>query len=575
MSRTLHGTTDTSGPAAQAGSSWGRNDDVPAPFADLLLRGAPVYDAGRWVGDCLAVADGRIVGRGTFEDVADLVRPGTDELDLTGTFLLPAFHDSHVHPLSAGLEMDSCNLTGESAVDGYLARVADSVERHPEREWVTGGGWSMGSFPRGIPSAGLLDRICPDRPVYLPNRDHHSAWVNTRAMELAGIDATTPDPADGRIERDEGGTPVGVLHEGAMALVSRLIPAPDDAALLRGLLTAQHYLHSLGIAGWQDALVGTGLGMNDSLPVYLRACDEGRLTAKVVAALWWDRERGPEQVEELVARRELARGAGLRATSVKIMQDGVCETLTAAVLEPYLDPAGRPTHQHGLSFIDPAELKEHVTALDALDFQVHVHALGDKAVRDSLDAVEHAVRRNGRRGNRHHLAHLQLVHPDDVPRFAELDVVANAQPLWACRDTEMVELTLPFLTEAARERQYVFRSLLAAGARLAFGSDWPVSTPDPFAGMHVAVNRRDPDDADAEPLLPHERLSVVEALAAYTEGSAYVNGLERTTGSLTVGAAADVVAVDRDVLALEPELLHEVTVRHTFVDGVHVHDGPA
>lgn len=540
---------------------------------DLLLRGAPVYDTGRWAGDCLLVRDGRIAARGTHDDVAHLVGPATREVDLSGTWVLPAFHDAHAHPVSAGLEMEQCDLTGESTVEGYLARVAEHAERHPERPWITGGGWSMGSFPRGIPSARLLDEVCPDRPVYLPNRDHHSAWVNTRAMELAGITSATPDPADGRIERDADGAPVGALHEGAMGLVAALLPVPDEDDLLRGLLTAQAHLHSLGIVGWQDALVGQGLGMRDSLPAYLRAVREGLLTAKVVGALWWDRDRGADQVDGLVERRGLAREAGFRATTVKIMQDGVCETLTAAVLEPYLDGAGRPTHRHGLSFIEPEALCEHVARLDALDFQVHVHALGDRAVREALDAVEHAVGVNGRRGNRHHLAHLQIVHPDDVPRFAELDVVANVQPLWACRDDEMVELTLPFLGETARQQQYVFRSLLSAGARLAFGSDWPVSTPDPFDCMHVAVNRREPGADGAEPLLEHERLTVVEALRAYTQGSAYVNGLEGSTGALEVGMAADLVAVDQDVLAAPPAELHATEVRHTFVDGVLVHGG--
>jgi predicted amidohydrolase YtcJ len=545
------------------------NDHGP----DLLLRGAPVYDAGRWSGDCLLVSGGRIAARGTYDDVAPLVGPATEELDLTGSWLLPAFHDAHVHPVSAGMEMVQCDLTGEETVDGYLRRVAKYAEQNPDRPWITGGGWSMGSFPRGVPSAALLDRICPDRPVYLPNRDHHSAWVNSRALELAGITSATPDPVDGRIERDASGSPVGALHEGAMALVGSLVPPPGEDELLQGLLTAQEFLHSLGIVGWQDALVGEGLGMRDALPTYLRATHEGLLTATVVGALWWDRERGLEQVDDLVARRRQAHEAGFRATSVKIMQDGVCETLTAAVLEPYLDASGNPSHQHGLSFIEPAALKEYVARLDALDFQVHVHALGDRAVRDSLDAVEHAVERNGRRGNRHHLAHLQIVHPDDVPRFAELDVVANVQPLWACLDEEMTELTLPFLAPSARERQYVFRSLLAAGARLAFGSDWPVSTPDPFACMHVAVNRREPGAAAAEPLLPQEGLTVVEALHAATAGSAYVNGLEASSGALEVGRSADVVAVDRDVLAVPLEGLHEVSVRHTFARGVHVFGG--
>ena len=550
-----------------------QTDSQPDYQPDQLLRGAPVYEAGRWTGDCLLVRGGRVAAHGTYDDVEGLLSPGTEEVDLSGTWLLPGFHDAHVHPVSAGMELRQCDLTGGESVEGYLRLVGEYAAQHPDRQWITGGGWSMGSFPRGVPSAALLDRVCPDRPVYLPNRDHHSAWVNSRALELAGITASTPDPADGRIERDADGTPVGALHEGAMALVGRLVPAPDEGELLQGLLTAQAHLHSRGIVGWQDALVGEGLGMRDTLPTYLRAIREGLLTAKVVAALWWDRERGGEQVGDLVERRAVAREGGLRATSVKIMQDGVCETLTAAVLEPYLDASGRPTHRHGLSFIDPEALREHVARLDALDFQVHVHALGDRAVRESLDAVEHAVSVNGRRGNRHHLAHLQIVHPDDVPRFAALDVVANVQPLWACRDEEMTELTLPFLAPAAREQQYVFRSLLASGARLAFGSDWPVSTPDPFDCMHVAVNRREPGAVAVEPLLAHEGLTVVEALHAYTAGSAYVNGLESDSGALDVGMAADVVAVDRDVLALPREAFHEVEVRHTFVDGAHVFGG--
>lgn len=546
----------------------------PPPRAghhDLVLRGAPLCRDGRWDGDCLAVAEGRVAAVGSWDDVAGGVGPGTRVVDLAGRWVLPAFHDAHVHPVQAGLEMAGCDLTGETTVEGYLRRVQAYVVAHPERAWVTGGGWSMDSFPGGTPSADLLDAVCGGRPVFLPNRDHHSAWVSTAALALAGVTAATPDPADGRVERDADGTPTGALHEGAMALVGRLAPQPDDDDLLAALLAAQAHLHARGIAGWQDALVGEGLGMPDTLDTYVRARREGSLTAKVVLAQWWDRDRGLEQLPELVARRERAAAAGLDAASVKIMQDGVCETHTAAMLHPYLDAHGRATDDHGLSFIPAEDLAHYVAALDAAGFQVHVHALGDRAVRDSLDALAHARAVNGDTGLRHHLAHVQVVDADDVPRFAALDAVVNAQPLWACHEDVLDVLTLPFLSERARGQQYVFGSLLAGGARLACGSDWPVSDAAPLAGMHVAVNRRAPEAGDeVPPLLPAEALTVPQALAGYTTGAAWVNRLEEVTGALEVGLAADLVVVDRDVLA-DPAHLARTRVVATVVDGRVVH----
>ncbi|AWB91144.1 amidohydrolase [Aeromicrobium chenweiae] len=534
--------------------------------ADLVLTNARIHDGAGWsvTADSIAVRAGRIVAIGS-----DLPA-GAEVVDLGGAWVLPGFHDAHVHPVQAGLEMNACDLTGGGDVDGYLDRIAAYATSRPEAEWVLGGGWSMDAFPGGVPTAAALDHVLPDRPAFLPNRDHHSAWVNTAALRRAGIDRTTPDPSDGRIERDVDGEPTGALHEGAMELVRALVPPPTPAEQTRALLSAQAYLHSWGIVGWQDALVGTGLGMADSLDTYLAAARDGSLTAKVVTALWWDRARGAEQIPELLDRRARAAAAGIDAGSVKIMQDGVCETFTAAVIDPYLDGHGRPTANHGLSFIERADLASYVQQLDAADFQVHVHALGDRAVRDSLDAIEHAAAVNGRRGNRHHLAHVQIVHPDDVPRFAALDVTANAQPLWACLDEQMADLTLPFLGTAAKEQQYVFRSLLASGARLAFGSDWPVSSPDPFGAMHVAVNRRSPG-SDRAALLADQGLTVAEALQAYTEGSAWVNRLEDVSGRIAVGAAADLAVVDHDVLAVPVEQIGDVRVLRTYVDGRCVH----
>lgn len=538
--------------------------------ADLLLRGGRVLRQGRWEDAALAVSDGRIAAIGA--DLDALTGPGTVVEELDGRWVLPAFHDSHVHPIQAGLEMNQCDLTGLSTLEDYLDAVGAYAAANPGPTWVTGGGWSMDSFPGGVPRAEPLDRLLPDRPVFLPNRDHHSAWVNSRALEIAGIDAATPDPADGRIERDASGHPTGALHEGAMALVGSLVPAPSSRDLTEALLTAQRHLHSVGIVGWQDALVGTGLGMPDSLPTYLAAKDSGALTAKVVLAQWWDRDRGLEQLPELLERRALAARAGLDAASVKIMQDGVCETHTAAMLTPYLDSLGRLTDNRGLSFIPADALAGYVAALDAHGFQAHIHALGDRAVRDSLDAIEHARAANGASGLRHHLAHVQVVDAADVPRFAELEVTANIQPLWACLDEAVEVLTLPFLAQDAREQQYVFGSLLRTGARIACGSDWPVSDPAPLLGMHVAVNRRSPDQSpDAAPLLPQEALTVAEALAGYTTGTAYLNRLEGSTGRIETGYAADLVVVDHDILGEDATVLARTRVTHTYADGREVH----
>ena len=266
----------------------------------------------------------------------------------------------------------------------------------------------------------------------------------------------------------------------------------------------------------------------DNYDAYLRAGASGDLTGRVVGALWWDRAKGLEQIDDLVALREGGTSGRFRATSVKIMQDGVCENFTAAVLDPYLDESGQPTDNRGISFVDPEVLDEAVTRLDALGFQVHYHALAERAVREALDAIAAARRANGWTDGRHHLAHIQVVHPDDLPRFRELGAVANAQPLWAAHEAQMDELTIPFLGAPRWTWQYPFGSLLRHGAQLAMGSDWSVSTPDPLEEMHVAVNRQMPADYayrvdNRDVFLPDERLDLASAIHGFTMGSAYVN----------------------------------------------------
>jgi predicted amidohydrolase YtcJ len=538
---------------------------VHAP--ELLFCNGTVFDGERFqpAGTRVRVRDGRIDAVGT-----DLVAGSADVVDLAGGTLLPGFIDAHVHPVFAGDQLTRCDLTGVTSLPDYLALIAEYARVHPGDGWITGGGWSMEAFPGGVPTAADLDAIIPGRPVYLPNRDGHGAWVNTRAMELAGIDAATLDPADGRIERDAAGNAIGMLQEGAASLVSRLLPAASDADWYRALLAGQERLLSFGITGWQDAIVGGVHGTGDPLPAYLRAAQDGSLLANVVGALWWDRDRGLEQLPELLERRNAGREGRFRPTSVKMMLDGVAENHTAAMLEPYLDAAGCPTDVDGLDFIDPAELARYVTTLDRDGFQVHFHALGDRAVRLALDAVEAARRANGATGNRHHLAHLQVVHPDDVTRFAQLSATANIQPLWAAHEPQMDELTIPFLGERRAGWQYPFRSLATAGTAMCAGSDWPVSSPDPLLGAHVAVTRTAPGaggDDSPGPFLPEQSLGLPDILAAYTSGSARVNGLESVVGAIRAGYDADFAIVDADLSHISDHEIGSAAVTQTWIRG--------
>ena len=445
--------------------------------ADLVLTGGHVHtvDPALPRAEAVAVAGERIVAVGSAADVAAWIGPRTRVVDLAGRLLLPGFQDAHVHPTTGGMDLLECDVREHLGRRQTLAAIAAYVAAHPEKEWIVGSGWYMGDFENGTPRREDLDAIVPDRPAFLPNRDGHSSWVNSRALELAGIDASTPDPPDGRIERDPDGTPTGTLHEGAADLVERLIPSHTDTDWDEAFLAGQAYLHRFGITAWQDAIVTP-----TTLAIYRRAADSGRLTARVEAALWWERDRGGEQVDEFLAVSRSLPPGRLRANSVKLMLDGVAETFTAAMVDPYLDASGQPTTNRGIDFIDPEALKDHVTRLDAAGLQPHFHALGDRAVRNALDAVEAARAANGMTDTRPHLAHIQVVHPDDLPRFAALGAVANAQPLWACHDPQMDVLTIPFLGPERATWQYPFASLLRSGARLAMGSDWSVSTPDPL-----------------------------------------------------------------------------------------------
>ncbi len=541
--------------------------------ADVIFTNGAVFDGFRLLpeGTDVAVSGAMISAVGP--DLCTTAGSGARIVDLRGGLLLPGFIDAHIHPIEGGLERMRCDLSSAHTREGYLELIAGYASQHPDAPWILGGGWQVSAFPGGVPLASDLDAIVPDRPVFLSSRDHHAAWSNGAAFAIAGITASTPEPADGRIERDATGAPAGVLQEGARLLISRFIPDDTEEENHAALLAAQEYLHSLGVTGWQDAIVGDYGNHSDTGDVYLKAAVSGDLTAYVRAALWWDRTRGAEQIPGLVARRDALAHGRFSAATVKIMQDGIPENRTAAMTSPYLDPTCRcntdTDGERGISFVDPTALADYVTELDALGFQVHIHAIGDRAVTESLDAIEAARDRNGPSGNRHHIAHVQIVRPDDVPRFAELDVTVNMQTLWATFEPQMVEFCLPLLGQERAAWQYPFGDLARSGARLSSGSDWPVTTPDPWAALQVAVNRThgaDDPDFNPQPFYPEQALDLETALAAYTSGSARVNHQD-SAGRISVGADADLVVTHTNPFESASAEIFRTRTRQTWARG--------
>ncbi|WP_277245056.1 amidohydrolase [Micrococcus terreus] len=541
------------------------------------------------------VQGGQIAAVGTDAELEAACPRAVRRIDLQGGLITPGFVDAHVHLVMGGVERNSCDLTSAEGREEALETIRAYAETlpvtdRPGSEWIVGGGWYKGDFPPGAATAELLDTVTGDRPAYLINADHHGAWVNTAALQRAGVTADTPDPADGVIERAPDGSPSGILHEGAMNLVGDHLPEHTPEELAAGLSAGVEYLHSVGVTGWQEAILGDYAGYSDVSTAYRRAREQGVVTETATGALWVPRditvESVPALVEDFVRRREENARAGFTSRAAKIMVDGVPENRTAAMLEAYCScerltegssnagPDGR-----GLAYLDHEVLLAVGTALDAAGFDLHFHAIGDRAVRWALDTVEAVHAANPDTTARHHIAHIQIVHPDDVPRFASTGAAANLQALWACNDAQMQDQTVPLIGQERAGWQYPFHSIHAAGARLCMGSDWPVSTPDPWQALHVAVNRTYPPTLDAAvgknpPLEPGEALELTTALAAYTAGSAWQLHLE-DRGRIEPGMVADLAVADRNPLAPDVDPLEICQTRTvlTLSNGEVVHDG--
>ncbi len=533
-----------------------------ATGADSVYRNGRIYtvDARRSWAEAVAITDGRIRYVGSDAGAAVHIGTNTTVVDLGGRMMLPAFQDIHIHPISGGIEASACDLNGLAGLPEYRSIIGEYAAANPEVPWILGGGWSMAVFgPGGAPSRTILDELVPDRPVYLSSADGHTGWANSIALDIAGITRDTPDPVDGRIDRDpQSGELVGSLQEGAMGLVTSHIPPTTLEERIAGLRYARNMLHRYGITSITDASVRP-----QNLEAYEALDQRGELNLRVVASLWWDRKKDEEQIPDLIAQREKYTKGHVRATTVKIMQDGVLENYTGAMLEPYLLGGGT----RGIPMVEPEFLKQAVTMLDAEGFQVHFHAIGDAAIRQSLDAVEEALTENGDLCHRHHISHLQVIHPDDIPRFAELKVVANFQPLWSAYDDYIKELNIPAIGEERTSWMYPIQSVKDAGGRVAFGSDWSVSTANPFYQMETAITRMDSNDYSIDPFIPDEAIDIETAIDAFTINAAFVNRHEDVTGSIEPGKYADLIVLDQNLIDIGSRAISDTQVLLTLLEG--------
>jgi len=534
-----------------------------SPGADSVFVGGAVYtaDESRSWAEAVAISGGEIVFVGSGEAAESFIGTNTDVVDLDGKMLMPGFHDGHSHVRYGGTAAWGCGLQNEqdlSKIRSMLAECASSRDYGTD-EWVLGGGWPLAAFPDGNPSASMLDEIFGGRPAAFFDAFGHNAWVSSRALELAGIDASTEDPPQGVIVRDPAtGEPTGTLRDAAMALVESLLPETTEEQRYQGLLAGLAKANAFGITAYIEPGVS-----EDNMSLFTTAARRGDLTMRVLASLSPIDELPGNfgaDIFDLLAKRDEFRSEYLNVDSVKVYIDGVIETRTSTMLEPYLDGSNFPP------FYEQDELNALYEKLDEVGLQIHTHAIGDGAIRIALDAYEHAFFANGANDNRHQIVHLQLIDEKDVPRFAELNVAANFQCMW-CYPDVYIDLAVDIVGEERVNQFYPVRSIKDTGGRLVGGSDWDVSSLNPLDAIETAVRRQDPNEESGRVLGENQEIDLVTALDMYTRNAAYIMRLENKTGSIEVGKRADLIVLDRNLFEIPVTEINEAQVLLTLMDG--------
>ena len=536
-----------------------REDDGPV---DLIVINGKVFAADESaLAEAVAVRGNKVVRVGTNREIQRLRRAQTTVIDAKGGAVVPGFNDAHVHLVSGGLSLDQVSLADAKTVEEIKDTIRVWAESHPEREWITGRGWYYQPFNGAMPTRQLLDTLVPDRPAYLIAYDGHTGWANTKALKAAGITRRTKNPPNGIIVRDARGEPSGALKEAAMALLSQVAPQPTEEDRLAGMRAAMDEAHRLGITSVQDAG-----GPAADLELYDRLRKRNELTLRIYQALRADAtltEAGLEELEQV--RTRFADDPLLKTGAIKLIADGVIESHTAAMLEPY---ANRPSITGDARFT-PQQMNKVVGMLDRRGWQVMTHAIGDAAVRMTLDAYEAAAKTNPRpeRGRRHRIEHIETIDPADIPRFGELGVIASFQPVHATPSPTPGDVWSTNIGAERAARGWLWNSISKTKGPLAFGSDWPVMTFDPKIGLHVAVTRTTEDGLPKGGWIPAERLTLRRAIQVYTRDGAWASFDEQRKGTLARDMLADIVVLADDIFSAPPARLTTTEVAVTIADG--------
>ena len=531
------------------------------------------------VAEALAIgADGTILNVGTSAEISALAGAAANVIDAHGATVMAGIHDGHVHPIAAAEAALSPSLgNADMTVPEFQGALTEMLEASADMEpdgWLMVNDWSpVGLLPAGtVAHRSMLDALPTRRPIYVQGSDHHNALVNTRALEIAGIDDATPNPSGGEIVRDADGVATGLLKDAAQELVGAVIPPPTDDELARARADGFRLMAANGITSFLDAYVDESF-----LQKYVDAAATGVLVQRVVPALVLPADLAATPADAVAYVTDLAERFGdvtnLRFGTAKIFADGVIEfpAQTAALLEPYFDVDGNPTDNLGDLYVEGPAMNAVVTALDAAGWQVHIHAIGDRAVRIALDGFDAALAANGESDLRHTIAHLQLVHPDDYSRFSASATVACMQLQWATRNSFTLDALRPYIGEDRWARMYPARSMQEAGALLAGGSDWPVDPLSPFNQIETAITRIGEYASEPEPLGVDQAIDRLDVLRMHTAGSAFQMHCD-DSGTLEVGKRADLVVLDRDITTSPEDEIKGTTVRYTLIGGEVVHD---
>jgi predicted amidohydrolase YtcJ len=536
-----------------------REDDGPV---DLIVVNGQVYTGDRdELAEAVAVRGNTVVRVGSNAEIRRLRRAQTTVIDARGGAVVPGFNDAHAHVISGGLALDQVDLSDAKTVDDIKDTVRLWARAHPERAWITGRGWYYQPFNGAMPTRQMLDALVPDRPAYLVAYDGHTGWANTAALKAAGITRRTPSPPGGSIVKDpRSGEPSGALKETAMALMSTIAPQPAEEDRLAAIRAAVDEAHSLGITSVQDAG-----GSAADLELFDRMRRRGELTLRVYQALRVDGSLTESTLDDLDKVRErFADDPVLKTGAVKLVADGVIESHTAAMLEPYANRPGK-----GDARFTPEQLTRLVGMLDRRGWQVMTHALGDAAVRMTLDAYQAAAKANPApaRGRRHRIEHIETIAPADIPRFGALGVVAGFQPVHATPSPTPGDVWSTNIGEERASRGWLWASIARTRGPLAFGSDWPVMTFNPLEGLHVAVTRTTVDGLPKGGWIPSERLPIRKAVQGYTRDAAWASFDEQRKGMLTRDMLADIVVLSDDIFSAPPARLTTTEVVVTIADG--------